>query len=75
MSDIVSTGRIFNFVKLPESYIDSLNVTYDFQSIMHFSPFEESSNGFPTMTLKNGSLFQTQVSDKTANVRLWKSNA
>lgn len=35
----IQTGKKINFRKHPVTEIDSLNITYDYGSIMHYSPY------------------------------------
>ena len=50
----IRPGTEFNFRK--ESNVDSLGVTYDFNSIMHYSKYAASKNGKATISTKEKDL-------------------
>ncbi|KAF2882789.1 hypothetical protein ILUMI_23301 [Ignelater luminosus] len=48
--DNIQRGRKNIFMKQPERVLTSFGVTYDYNSLMHYSGKSLSSNGLPTMT-------------------------
>ena len=62
--DNIQSGREYNF----ETYVDAgydgkeFTTNLDFGSIMMYSPYSFSSNGEPTITRKDGSLYSAQRS-------------
>jgi hypothetical protein len=54
--DNIISGKSFNFGKYSSNMIDSLNTSYDYYSLMHYSQYAFTANGQPTIQAIDSSL-------------------
>lgn len=68
----------FNFEKQSQSEVNSLGIKYDYDSVMHYGPYDFSRNGSKTITAKKktnikfGSKPRLSKSDKQQAQLLYK---
>lgn len=68
----IAEGHEFNFVKYSEDEIKTLGAAYDYSSVMHYGPYDFSSNGQPTIVALKDEADEMGQREKYSPVDWWK---